>query len=199
MKRDGLLFGSEFGKIDAGKLAGAVGVLQENFAGVVEGFYFDAVERKAEERANFCFVKSGVAEAFVFLHDAALRVDHERSRQSADAAVVKPNFVARDGDGIVDAVSGDKFFDFIEIFDVKSEADNLQTIFVFGLELDEVGNFGAARSAPGGPEVEENDFAFFSADADDFAVECGEFEIWSGIGIADEADSGLKIVLGCRG
>jgi len=56
VERDDFLLGREFGEIDAGKFAGAVGVLQENLAGVLESFHFDVADGQAEERADFGFV-----------------------------------------------------------------------------------------------------------------------------------------------
>src|ERR1700694_5003026 len=78
VERDDFLLGRELGEIDAGKFTSAFGVLQKNLAGVVEGFHFDVADGQAEERTDFGFVKKWVAEAFVFLNDAAFRVEHER-------------------------------------------------------------------------------------------------------------------------
>jgi len=46
-------------------------VLQENLAGVFEGFTFDVADRQAEERTNFGLIKHGIAKAFVLLNDSA--------------------------------------------------------------------------------------------------------------------------------
>ena len=47
VERDSFLFRREFGEVHAGKLAGAIGVLDKNLARVVEGFYFDVADRQA--------------------------------------------------------------------------------------------------------------------------------------------------------
>lgn len=44
VERDGLLFGRELGEVHAGQLAGAVGMLQENFPGILESFHFDVAD-----------------------------------------------------------------------------------------------------------------------------------------------------------
>ena len=195
VERDGLLFWRELGEIDAGKFAGAFGVLQKNLAGVVEGFHFDVADGQAEERTDFGFVKKRVAEAFVFLNDAAFRVEHERSGKRANAAVLEADVVAGNCDGVVDAKSISKFLDGILIFIIDDEPENLEAIFVFVLEIDEVGNFGAAGSAPGGPEIQKGDFAFGAGEGDGLAIEAGELEVRREIGVADEADRGLLLVL----
>ena len=79
VQRDGFLLGRKFGEIDAGKLAGALGVLQENLAGVLKSFHFDVPDGEAEERTDFSFLKKRIAQALVFLYDAAFGVEHERS------------------------------------------------------------------------------------------------------------------------
>ncbi len=76
MQRDSLLLGGKLGEVHAGKLAGAVGMLQKNFTGVLEGFHFEA-GGQAKERANFDFVERGIAQANMFLDDAALGVKEE--------------------------------------------------------------------------------------------------------------------------
>ena len=78
VQRDFLLLRRELRKVHAGKLAGPVRVLQENFAGVLERFHFYA-GGQSEERANFNFVQRGIAQPDVLLHDAALRIEDEGS------------------------------------------------------------------------------------------------------------------------
>ncbi len=199
VERDDFLLGRELGKIDAGKFAGAVGVFQENLAGVLERFHFDVADGQAEERADFRFVKNRIAQAFVLLNDAAFGIQHERSGKRGDAAVLEANVVAGNGDGIVDAEFFSKFLDGVLVVVIDDETENLEAVFVFVLELDEVGNFGAARSAPGGPEIQKDNFAFGAGESDWLAIETGELEIRRGIGIADEADGGLLVLGGREG
>ena len=194
VKRDRLLLRRELGEINTGELAGAVGVLEENFAGVLEGFHFDVADRQAEERADFGFVEKRVAEAFVLLHDTAFGIEHEGSGERGDAAVLDAEIVGSDGDGIVNAKFVHEFLDGVQIVIVHDEANNLETVFVFVLKLDEVGNFGAAGSAPSGPEIQEGDFAFGIGERDGFFIEAGELEFGRGIGVADEANGGLLVL-----
>ena len=196
VERDDFLFWRELGKIDAGKFTGALGVLQKNLAGVVEGLHFDVADGQAEERTDFSFVKKRVAEAFVLLNDAAFRVEHERSGKRGDAAVLEADVIAGNGDGVVDSESFSKFLDGVLIFIVDDQSENLEALFVFVLEIDEVGNFGAAGSAPSGPEIQKDDFASGAREGDGLAVEAGELEVRREIGVADEADRGLLLVLG---
>jgi len=102
----------------------------------------------------------------VLFADLALAVDQEGDGEAEDSAVLLADFcVAHDdrvihfellgegGDGVGGVVHGD--------------ADDLESLRgVFVLQVDEVWDLGAARFAPGGPEIEE----------DDFAAVVGEFE-----------------------
>jgi len=166
-------------------------VLQENLAGVFEGFHFDVADRQAEERTNFGLIKHGIAKAFVLLNDSAFGVENKRSGKGGDAAVLQAKVVGGNGDGIVDAEFLGKFLDGVLIVIVHHEAENLELVLVFVLELDEVGNFGAARSAPGGPKIQKDDSAVGIGKSDRFAVEAGKLEVRRRIGIAHEADGGL--------
>ncbi len=64
------LLRSELGKIHAGKLAGAIGVREENLAGVFKGFHA-GIDGQPKQGADFCFVQSRVAQSFMLLHNAA--------------------------------------------------------------------------------------------------------------------------------
>src|SRR5467141_3317212 len=77
VKRSPFLFRGELGKIDAGKFRGAVGVLQKNLPGVLEGLYFDVADRQTKQRTNFGFVENRIAQAFVLLDDSAFRIENE--------------------------------------------------------------------------------------------------------------------------
>ncbi len=191
VERDDFLFRSEFGKIDAGEFAGAVGMFQKDFAGVLESFHFYIADGQAEERADFGFVENWIAEAFVLLHDAAFGIEHEGSGKSRNAAVLEADIVGGDGNGIVDAEFFHEFLDGVPIVVVHDKAENLEAVLVLVLELDEVRDFGAAGSAPGSPEVQKDDFAFGAGEGDGLAIEAGQLEVGCGIGVADEADGGL--------
>ena len=198
VERDDFLFRREFGKIDAGELGGTDGVLDEDLSGVVESFYFDVADGQAEKRADFGFVETRIAEAFVFLNDAAFRVEHEGGGKSRDAAVLHADFSGGERHGIVDTVFFHHCLNGGRIVIVDDEAQDLEAVFVFGLEIDQIVKLRPARSAPGGPEIQKDDFAVRVGECDGFAVEAGELEVGGGIGIAHEADGGL-LVLGGRG
>ena len=192
---DGFLLRRELGKIDAGEFGGAVGVLQKNLAGVLESFHFDIPDRQTKQRANFGFIENRIAETFVLLNDAALGIENEGSGQRGNSAVLNANVVRGQRDGIVDAESCGEFLDRVEIVVVHDKAENLQAVFVFVLQLDEVGNFGAARPAPGSPEIQEDDFPFGRGKREGFAIEANKLEFRRRIGIAHEADGGLVVLL----
>jgi hypothetical protein len=196
VERDSFLFRRELGKIDAGEFAGTVGMFKKNLAGVLESFHFYIADGQAEERTDFGFVENRIAQAFVLLYDAALGIEHEGSGKSRNSAVLEANVVSGDGNGIVDAEFFHEFLDGARIVVVHDEAENLQAVFVFVLELDEVRDFGAAGSAPGSPEVQKDDFAFEAGEGEGLAVEAGQFEVGSGIRVASEADGGLLGFLG---
>ena len=196
VQRDGFLFGRELGEIDAWKFAGAFGVLQKNLAGVLKGFHFDVADGQAEKRTNFGFVENGIAETFMFLNDAALRVQNKRSGKRGNAAVLDADFIGGKSDGIVDAEFFSEHLDGVLIVVVNDESKNLESVFVFFLELDKIGNFSAAGSAPSGPEIQQDDFSVEVGGSDGFAVEAREFECRRGIRIADKPDRGLAFLLG---
>ncbi len=89
----------------------------------------------------------------MLLNDAAFRVQHERSRKRGDATILHSNIVGRQSDGIVDAEFFNKILDGIRIVVVHDQTENLEAVLVFVLQLDEIRNFSAARSAPGCPEI----------------------------------------------
>ena len=189
MQRDGSLFGRQLRHVHAGKRAGAIGMLQENFAGVFK--CFDARRNsQMTQRANFIFIEQRIAQAFVFLHDAAFVIKNKRSWKRGDSAVLDANFVRRHSDRIVDAVFRDEFLHFGNVVVIDIEADDLKSVAVFFLKLDQIGNFGPAWPAPGRPEIQKDDFAVRSGKRERLSIEIVQFEIGRLIGIADEADDG---------
>jgi hypothetical protein len=199
VQRGNFLFGRELGKIDAGKFAGAVGVLQKYLTSVFEGFHFDVSDRQAKERTDFRFVEKRIAQTLMFLNDAAFGVKDERSGKRGDVPVLQANVVAGNGHGIIDAKFGDEIFDGALIVVVHDESENLEAIFVFVLELDEVWDFSAARSAPGGPKIQKDDFAVGIGECDGLSIETCELEVRRSIGVAYEANGGLVVLAGRRG
>jgi len=186
---DLFLLGRKLGEVDAGKFGGAIGVGEEDFALILEGFDFGH-DGHAEEGANFRFVNRGVPEADMLLDDAAFGVQDERGGKGGDAAELCANVIGSHGHGIVDAHFLDVLLD-VGLFVVYIEANNLEAFFVAALQSDEVGNFRAARSAPGGPEIQEDGFALERGEGEGLAVDRGEFEVRRGVRVAHETDDGL--------
>ena len=198
VERDGFLFRREFGKIHAGQLSRTIRVLQENLADILKRFHFDVADRQTEQRTNFGFVENGIAESFVLLHHAAFGIENEGSGQRGNPAVLNANVVRGQGNGIIDAESCSEFFDRVGIVVVHDKAEDLQPVFVLFLQFDKIGNFRAARPAPRGPEIHEDNFSFRACEGDGLAVEASELEIRRGIGIAHESDGGLIFLLSSR-
>src|SRR6266480_3852010 len=140
-----------------------------------------------------------IAKAFVFLNDAAFRVEHERSGKSRDAAVLHADFIWGERHGIVDTIFFHDRLDGGRIVIVDNQAENLKAVFVLGLEIDEIVKLCPARSAPGGPEIQKDDLAVRVGECDGLAVEAHELEGGGGIGVAHEADGGLLVLGGREG
>ena len=77
VKRDCSLLRRQLGQIDAGELRGAVSVLQENLSGILKRVHFHIADRQTEQRANLQFVENRIAQSFVLLHHAALRIEQK--------------------------------------------------------------------------------------------------------------------------
>ena len=193
VENDFLLHGCEFREVHAGKFGGAIGVSEEDFALVLESFDFSH-DGHAEKGANFGFVDGGIPEADMLLDDAAFGVQNERSGQGGDSAELDADVIGSHGHGIIDAHFLDVLLD-VGLFVVDIEADDLQAVFVAVLQSDEVGNFRSARSAPRGPEIKKDDFALQRGESEGLAVERGELEVGRGIGVANEADDRLVVLL----
>jgi len=195
MKGDFLLLGREFREIDAGKFRGAIGVFQKDFTRILEGLNL-GLDGKTEESANFGFVERGVPKSDVFLNDAAFGIDNEGRGQSGNAAVFGAKLVGRQGDGIVDARFRDIFLNLGGVIVVDIEADDLEAVLILVLQYNEVRDFGAARTTPSSPEVQEDDFASGTFESERLAVERGELKAGSWFGIANETNHGLVVLLG---
>lgn len=184
----------EFREVDARKLGGAIGVFEKNFALVFKSFDSGG-DGHAEQRANFRLEESEIPKSDMLLNDAAFRIHEERSRQGGDTAVFLADLVRSHGDGIVDAGFVDIFLNFGGIFVVDIEADDLEAPFITLLQSDEVRHFSATRSTPGGPEIQEDNFAARVGESERSAVEGIEVEIGGWIGVAHKADDGLVVLL----
>ncbi len=130
----------------------------------------------------------------MLLDDAALGVEDKGSGKRRDSAVLDAEFRGSDADGIVDAELFDELMDGVHVVIVHDEADDLEAVFVARLQIDEIGNFGAAGSAPGSPEIKQNDFAAGVGERNRLSVQTGELKVGRGVGIANEVDGGLLLL-----
>jgi hypothetical protein len=131
----------------------------------------------------------------MFLNDAALCIDHKNGRQRADSAVGYPQIIGSHGDWIIDTLGTGKLTNETFILFIHSEPDDLELILVVLLQLNEAGNFRAARAAPGGPKVEQNNSAAKGIEFQWFPVEIFQFEGGSLIGIPNETQD-WRVFLG---
>lgn len=181
------LFGSESLGVDAGQHGGAIRVLQEDFAGVIEGF--DARGNgHVQKGAHFGLVKSRIKQADMLLDDAALGIDDEDCRQSADASISHDNLGSGKGHGIVDGLGFRDAADRVHIVIIHDDADDLELVLISFLQLDEARYFGTARSAPGSPEIQENYLAFMGCEAEVFAIKVLQLKIGGRVRIANKAN-----------
>jgi len=188
------LLGREFREVHAGQLRGAIGVLEKNFAFVLKGFDFGK-DGETEQGANFRLIKLWIQKSDVLLNDTALGIQKERRRQGGDAAVLDAQIIGCHGDGVVDSGFVDVFLNLGGVVIVDIEADDLEMVLVLFLQSDQVGNLGAARSTPGGPEIQKDNFALEGGEGERLTIERGELEIGRGIGVADKADDGFVVLL----
>ncbi len=95
-------------------------------------------------------------------------------------------------DGVWNFVLGKMRTHRIPTFVIHGDAQNGEPLrLVFLIKLNEPGNFNFAWSAPGGPEIQQYNFAFIGAELDHFSVGIGQREIgsllqrlsWRGFGL----------------
>ena len=131
----------------------------------------------------------------MFLNNASFGIEEKGCGKSGDSAVLHAGFIGGERHRIVDAVFFHDRLDGGRIVLVDDEAENLEAVFVFGLEIDEIVKLRPAGSAPGGPEIQEDDFAFGVQERDGLAVEASQLEVRCGIGVTNQADRGLLVLL----
>ena len=131
----------------------------------------------------------------MLLNNASFGVEEEGCGKSRDAAVLHADVIGGERYGIVDAVFLYDCLDGARIVIIDDEAENLEALFVFGLEIDEIVKLCPAGPAPGGPEVQKDDFAFGVRQRDGLAVEARQLEVRRGIGVTNKADGGLLVLL----
>src|SRR5208283_711374 len=126
----------------------------------------------------------------MLLNHAAFRTDDEKGGKRGNAAIGKANLIVGESDGVVDAFGIHDLFDDVRVIVVHHQADDLEAFLVVILEFDEAGDFCAARTAPGSPEVQQDDFALYRGQREILTSQILELKFGSRIGIADEADHG---------
>ena len=154
MESNLFLLGREIREVHAGQLGGAIALEKPRFVLKVS-----TLAMIGPGSARFPSHKARIRVSDVLLNDTALGVQNKRRRQGRDAAVLSAQVIGGHGDGVVDSGFLHVFLNLGSVVIVDIEADDLEMVFVPFLQSDEVGNFCAARSAPGGPEIQKDNFA----------------------------------------
>ena len=96
----------------------------------------------------------------MFLNDFSVGVHHERSWKRGNSAIFRQNLPAGHNDRVINAfLFGKSLYlaDFVGI--IHGNSDHLQTILITSLQIDELRNFLTTGRAPGGPEIQQYNFA----------------------------------------
>ena len=126
-------------------------------------------------------------------------INHKRSRQRGDSAIIAANFVRGHRHTIVDAGLQNESTNLVRIVFVGCQRDDFKFIGIAFLQIDQVGNFRAARPAPGGPEIQQHDLALGIRQRHRFAIQILQLKRGSRIRILDEPhDIFFRSVLFCR-
>src|SRR5437016_996267 len=133
-----------------------------------------------------------------FFYDFAVARDEETSGVAEETAELVGDFVVADDDGIVhgkflavdvEALLGEEGSDGGLAFFVHGDAQNGKAFcFVLLLHLNEPGNFDIAGIAPGGPEIDQHDFAFVLTKRGVFGLQIFEGDVRSGLSGGLDAD-----------
>jgi len=136
--------------------------------------------RVGEQLLDLRFDDGGLGGADVAGGDLSVAVDHKSDGQTEDSAVSIREFGIAQRDWII-------HFELLlklangRLAVVHGNAEDLQTLRgVLVLQLNEVGNFLLAGFAPGGPEIQHDDFAAVVRQAEVAAGEIGERKVGSG-------------------
>jgi hypothetical protein len=114
----------------------------------------------------------------VYGRDTSAAVDDERGRQRFEAAVLIAGFVVAKHDAVVDFSFFDEGIDGLPAIVIHRDTENFEAaVLVFALEFLEPGDLNDAGSAPGCPEIEQDDFALIVGEVNDLAVGVLEGEI----------------------
>ncbi len=126
--------------------------------------------------------------------DSPFAIDQKSGGQRVDAAIKLGGLVVAHEDAVIHAEPGDEGLDRVPTFVVHGDAEDGETmILVAALEVHEPGDLHGARLAPGGPEIEEHDFAAVIGEADGAAIGVLESEIGGGFAVPIGLDGGGRI------
>ena len=108
----------------------------------------------------------------------AVAVYHERCGQRFEAAVEIARGVIAEHNAVVHFLLANEGIDRFPTVVVHRNSDHFEAaVFVLALEFGEPGNFHHAGTAPGGPEIEQHDFAFVIGKLDQLAIRVFQGEI----------------------
>lgn len=114
---------------------------------------------ECELRGQFLFQMGKIFYSQMLGYDFAVAGDDDVGGKAEDSSVAGGDLLASDDDGVVDVELVTELIDGASVV-IHGDTDDLQALIaVLGLPLDEAGDFLAAGRAPGGEEIEQNDFA----------------------------------------
>jgi hypothetical protein len=123
--------------------------------------------------------------------DHAVFVNQEGGGQGVYATVKLGRGIVASEDAVVHLLVGDVRLDDFPTFFIHGDAqDGEALVFKLLFKFYEPGDLYFAGTAPGGPEVEEDGFAFVFGEGDDFAVGVLEFEFRCLLALFGGTDAG---------
>jgi hypothetical protein len=126
-------------------------------------------------------------QTYVNRGDATVAIDQISARQSFDAAILIVGLIVANHHTIIHFVFFEKRLHDFPALVVLSDAENGKAlILLVGLELGKPGDFHLARTAPGGPEIEDHYFTPVIAKVNQTAVDVlqGEVGRWFATGVS---------------
>src|SRR6202035_5751208 len=107
--------------------------------------------------------------------NAAFAIDHEGGGQRFHAAILIAHLVVSQHDSVINLLLRYERIDGFPAVVIHGDAEHLEAaVLVLPLELGKPGNFDAAGTAPGGPEIQQHHFALEVGEMNQLAA--GVFE-----------------------
>jgi hypothetical protein len=119
-----------------------------------------------------------VYQAHVDSSDTALPINEEGSGQSVNATVKLCDLVVAKQNAVIYFYAFDEWLDYIPPVVVHGDSQNHQpALLVLALKILEPWDFNFARTAPGGPKIQQNDLAAVIGEMDNLSIAVFQGEI----------------------